>query len=213
MVTLKLAASLDGKIATVSGDSHWISGEESRKMVHRLRNRLDAVLVGSGTVMTDDPQLTCRIAGGRNPWRIVLDRRLRVSPSAQLFHQRDPEKTIILTSQRAGVGKAKVLTARGAKILRFGERNGKIPWNALLRRLARMEIQSVLIEGGATTAASALRDKVVDKVLFFYAPIIIGGDGRVMVETLETERIKQSLRLTRLQTLRSGTDIAVSGYL
>ena len=97
--------------------------------------------------------------------------------------------------------------------MRFGERNGKIPWNALLRRLARMEIQSVLIEGGATTAASALRDKVVDKVLFFYAPIIIGGDGRVMVETLETERIKQSLRLTRLQTLRSGTDIAVSGYL
>ncbi len=212
-VTLKLAASLDGKIATASGDSHWISGEASRKMVHQLRNQLDAVLVGSGTVMADDPQLTCRIAGGRNPWRIVLDRRLRVSPSAQLFRQRDPEKTIVVTSRRAASGKAKILTARGAKILRVGERNGKISWNALLKRLARLEIQSVLIEGGAATAASALKEKVVDKVLFFYAPKIIGGDGRVMIETLGIRRIDRSLRLKRLEVLKLSGDIVVSGDL
>ncbi len=213
LVILKLAASLDGKIATVAGDSHWISGEKSRKMVHLLRNQLDAVLVGSGTVMADDPQLTCRMAGGRNPWRIILDRRLRVSPSAQLFRQHDPGKTVIVTSQRASVGKVGRLHARGAKILRVVERNGKIPWKTLLKRLARLEIQSVLIEGGATTAAGALRDGVVDKILFFYAPKIIGGDGRVMVETLGTRRISQSLTLTRLEVRRSGGDIVVSGYL
>jgi diaminohydroxyphosphoribosylaminopyrimidine deaminase/5-amino-6-(5-phosphoribosylamino)uracil reductase len=212
-VILKLAASLDGKIATVSGDSHWISGEDSRKIVHRLRNQVDAVLVGSGTVIADDPQLTCRIAGGRNPWRVVLDRRLRVAPSAQLFRLRDPEKTLVVTSHRSPAGRVRAVEARGAKVLRLAERNGKIPWRAVLKGLGRQGIQSVMIEGGAATAAGALKDKAVDKVLFFYAPKIIGGDGRVMIDGLGIKSVKKSLTVKRLKTNRAGDDIIVSGYL
>lgn len=147
-VILKLAATLDGKIATSSGDSHWISGEKSRHLVHRLRNQVDAVLVGSGTVIADDPQLTCRIAGGRNPRRVVLDRRLRISPSAQLFRLPDPENTLVVTSQRSAAARGRALAARGAKVLRMAEHNGKVPWRVILKRLARQGIQSLMIEGG-----------------------------------------------------------------
>jgi diaminohydroxyphosphoribosylaminopyrimidine deaminase/5-amino-6-(5-phosphoribosylamino)uracil reductase len=212
-VTLKLAASLDGKIATSSGDSHWISGEESRNTVHRLRNRVDAVLVGSGTVIADDPQLTCRIAGGRNPWRIVLDRRLRISPAAQLFRQRDPEKNLIVPSRRAPAARARALEARGARVLRLPESNGKLSWSAILKELALLGIQSVLIEGGAAIAASALKEKAVDKILFFYAPKIIGGDGRVMIDGLGTKSAKKSLELQLIEVARSGGDVMISGYL
>jgi diaminohydroxyphosphoribosylaminopyrimidine deaminase/5-amino-6-(5-phosphoribosylamino)uracil reductase len=212
-VTLKLAASLDGKIATLSGDSRWISGEQSREMVHRLRNHADAVLVGSGTAIADDPELTCRLAGGRNPWRVVLDRRLRVAPSAQLFHHPDPGKTIVVTSHRAPTSRIRALEARGAKVLRLTERNGKIPWSAILKGLARLAIQSVLIEGGAATAASALSGRAVDKILFFYAPKIIGGDGRVMIDGLGTKSVKKSLRVERLEVTQAGGDVVVSGYL
>jgi len=212
-VILKLAASLDGKIATLNGDSQWISGEQSRDLVHRLRNQVDAVLVGSGTVIADDPQLTCRIAGGRNPWRVVLDRRLRISPSARLFRLPDPEKTLVLTSQRGAATRVRALEARGAKVLRLAERGGKIPWGAILKVLARQGIQSLMIEGGAATAAAALKDNAVDKVLFFYAPKIIGGDGRVMIEGLGTQSVKESLPVRRLEFAKSGSDIVVSGYL
>jgi diaminohydroxyphosphoribosylaminopyrimidine deaminase/5-amino-6-(5-phosphoribosylamino)uracil reductase len=212
-VTLKLAASLDGKIATSNGDSHWISGDESRKTVHRLRNQVDAVLVGSGTVVADDPQLTCRLRGGRNPWRVVLDRRLRISPGARLFLQDDPEKTLIVTSRRAPAHRVGALRARGAGVLLLAERNRKISWNALLKRLASLGIQSVLIEGGAAIAAAALRENAVDKILFFYAPKIIGGDGRPMIDDLGIRSVKRSLRVERLEVTRSGGDIMVSGYL
>jgi diaminohydroxyphosphoribosylaminopyrimidine deaminase/5-amino-6-(5-phosphoribosylamino)uracil reductase len=212
-VSLKLAASLDGKIATASGDSHWISGEESRAIVHRLRDQVDAVLVGSGTVLADDPQLTCRIKGGRNPWRVVLDRRLRTSPAARLLRQRDPKKTLIVTSRRAPARRARALAARGARVLRVGERNGKLPWLTVLKQLASYGIQSVLIEGGAAVAASALKEKAVDKILFFYAPKIIGGDGRVMIDRLGIKSAKASVKLQRVEVTRSGGDIMVSGYL
>jgi diaminohydroxyphosphoribosylaminopyrimidine deaminase/5-amino-6-(5-phosphoribosylamino)uracil reductase len=213
LVTLKLAASLDGKIATTSGDSHWISGEESRAAVHRLRNQVDAVLVGSGTVLADNPQLTCRIRDGRNPRRVILDRRLRISPAAKLLRLRDPAKTLIITSRRAPARRVRALAARGALVLRLAERHGKFPWSAVLRKLASLEIQSVLIEGGAAIAASALREKAVDKVLFFYAPKIIGGDGRAMIESLGIKSAKSALKIARLEVMRSGPDIMVSGYL
>jgi len=212
-VILKLAVSLDGKIATLSGDSQWVSGEESRNLVHRLRNQVDAVLVGSGTVIADDPQLTCRIPGGRNPRRVVLDRRLRVSPSARLFRLPDPEKTLVVTGQRGGAAHVRALEARGAKVLRLGERDGKIPWSAILKELARQGIQSVMIEGGAATAAAVLKDYAVDKILFFYAPKIIGGDGRAMIEGLGTRLVRKSLPVRRLDFAKVGEDILVSGYL
>lgn len=212
-VTLKLAASLDGKIATASGDARWISGADSRAMVHRMRNHVDGVLVGSGTAIADDPQLTCRIRGGRNPWRIVLDGRLRIRPSARLFHQRDPGKTIVVTSTRAPAAKARALESRGAQVWRFPLCGGEISWMALLRGLADSRMLSVLIEGGATVAASALRAKIVDKVIFFYAPKILGGDGRVMFDSLGIRRVDRLLRIRRLAFRKSGEDLLVTGYL
>ena len=212
-MTLKLAASLDGKIATVTGVARWISGPQSRALVHRMRDQVDAVLVGSGTVIADNPQLTCRIRGGRNPGRILLDGRLRIRPSARLFHQRDPGKTIVATGTRAPPAKVRALEARGAKVWRFPLRRGEIPWMALLRRLADSGIVSVMIEGGATVAASALRAKVVDKLIFFYAPKILGGDGKAMIDELGIRRVDHSLRIRRLTIQKSGGDLLVSGYL
>jgi diaminohydroxyphosphoribosylaminopyrimidine deaminase/5-amino-6-(5-phosphoribosylamino)uracil reductase len=212
-ITLKLAASLDGKIATLSGDSQWISGEKSRGLVHRLRNQVDAVLVGSGTVMADNPQLTCRMGGGRNPWRIVLDRRLRVSPSARLFHLPDPEKTIVVTSRRSAASRVRALEARGAKVLRLPERDSTISWDVILKELREQGIQSVMIEAGPTTAAAALKEKAVDKLFFFYAPKNIGGDGQAMIERLGIRLVKDSVQARRLKFAKSGEDIVVTGYL
>ena len=135
-VILKLAASLDGKIAAGSGDARWISSEASRRVVHRLRNQVDAVLVGAGTVVADDPQLTCRIPGGRNPWRVVLDARLRIPLSAKLLHHRDPHKSIIVTSLEAPQRKVRALTDLGAQVWRLEAVNGRIPWLPCLKELS-----------------------------------------------------------------------------
>ena len=212
-VTLKLAASLDGKIAAVSGDARWISSEASRRMVHELRNQVDAVVTGVGTVIADDPQLTCRIPNGRNPWRVILDSRLRVPLAAKLLRQPDPERSIIVTSERSPHQKARAIESLGAQVWRVRLRRGRIPWTAILRRLAAKGALSVMIEGGATTAAWALQEQAVDKLLFFYAPMILGGDGRVMIDALGVKRVRQALRVQRTRVRKLGTDTLVSAYL
>ena len=212
-VTLKLAASLDGKIAAVSGDAHWISSEASRRMVHELRNQVDAVVTGVGTVIADDPQLTCRIPNGRNPWRVILDSRLRVPLAAKLLRQPDPERSIIVTSERSPHQKARAIESLGAQVWRVRLRRGRIPWTAILQKLAAKGALSVMIEGGATTAAWALQEQAVDKLLFFYAPMILGGDGRVMIDALGVKRVRQALRVQRTRVRKLGTDTLVSAYL
>ncbi len=212
-VTLKLAATLDGKIAASSGDAHWISGPASRQRVHQLRNRVDAVLVGAETVMQDDPQLTCRIEGGRNPWRIVLDGRLRIPLAARLLRHADPDKTIIVTSDAAPSRKVRALKAFGVRVWQFPRRRNEIPWPPLLRRLAAAEIVSVLIEGGAGVSASALKAHAVDKIVFFYAPKILGGDGRAMVDGLDIRRISRARVVQDLRVDHVDGDLMVCGYL
>lgn len=212
-VTLKLAATLDGKIASAAGDARWISGSKSRSRVHQLRNQVDAVLVGAETVLMDDPQLTCRIAGGRNPWRVVLDGRLRIPLSAQLLRHADAERTIVVTSASARSRKVHALQDLGVRVWQFSLRRGEIQWPALLRRLAASGIVSLLVEGGATVAASALKAGAVDKILFFYAPKILGGDGRVMIDNLNIHRVSQARVVRRLSVHRFDGDLMVSGYL
>jgi len=212
-VTLKLAASLDGRIASMTGDARWISSADSRNAVHRLRNQVDAVLVGVGTALADDPQLTCRIPGGRNPWRIILDSRLRIPSGAQILHQRDPEKTIVVTGDQVTAKKIRFLEAQGARVWRFRLRKGKIPWGPLLSKLASVGITSVLIEGGATVAASAIKEKIVDKILFFYAAKILGGDGRGMIGDLGIRSVGKAIPVRRLDVKKSGSDLLVSAYL
>ncbi len=212
-VILKLAASLDGKIATSTGRSRWVTGEAARRYVHKLRNQVDAVLVGVGTVIADNPQLTCRVPGGRDPWRLVLDGHLRIPLSAKLLHQRGPEKNIIVTGLRSSRTKIREIRKLGAQVWSFPLRDGKIPWTPLLKKLARMGILSVMIEGGGTTASGALLEKRVDKILFFYAPKIIGGDGRSMVEALGIKAMHRSRQVTDLEVRKFGKDFLVSGYL
>jgi len=212
-VTLKLAASLDGKIATARGDAKWVTDAAARREVHELRNRLDAVLVGAGTVLADNPRLTCRIAGGRDPWRVVLDGRLRIPLNARLLRERTPGKNIIVTGSRASARKIRALEALGARVWRFDRRNGLIPWSGVLQKLAAIGVMSVLVEGGAETAASALRERAVDKLLLFYAPKIFGGDGRSMIGSLGITRVSRAIRLKRMEITKLGADILVSGYL
>ncbi len=210
-VILKLAASLDGKIATSTGDSQWITGEAARRYVHSLRNQVDAVLVGAGTVIADNPQLTCRIPGGRNPLRVVVDGRLSISTTARLL--REPGKTIVVTGPRAPLRKVRAIERCGAEVWRFPLSDGAVPFASLLRELGKRGIVSVMIEGGATTAARALREKVVDKLCFFYAPKIIGGDGKSMIDALGVRKMGHSRQINRIEVARVGKDFLVTGYL
>jgi diaminohydroxyphosphoribosylaminopyrimidine deaminase/5-amino-6-(5-phosphoribosylamino)uracil reductase len=212
-VTLKLAATLDGRIAAASGDSKWISSAESRALVQRWRNETDAVLVGAGTVRADDPQLTCRAAGGRNPYRVVLDSRLTLPLSSRLLRHPDAHKTIIGTTAWAPAARARAIEARGAQVWRLPARGGQVAWRPLLKRLATLGIVSVMIEGGAAVAASALKHRVVDKIVFFFAPKLVGGDGRAMIDGLAIRNIARAISLQRLELTRSGCDILVTGYL
>jgi diaminohydroxyphosphoribosylaminopyrimidine deaminase/5-amino-6-(5-phosphoribosylamino)uracil reductase len=212
-VTLKLAATLDGKIAAASGDARWISGPVSRHRVHQLRNRMDAVLVGADTVLKDNPQLTCRIAGGRNPWRVILDGRLRIPLTARLLRHSDAGKTIIVTSRSASARKVRALQAMGIQVWQLPLRKGELVWSLFLRKLGALGIVSLLVEGGAKVAASALRARAVDKVLFFYAPKILGGDGRVMIDGLNIRRAADAMVVRQLRVQKSGGDLVVAGYL
>jgi diaminohydroxyphosphoribosylaminopyrimidine deaminase/5-amino-6-(5-phosphoribosylamino)uracil reductase len=212
-VTLKLAATLDGRIAAASGDARWISGENSRHAVHRLRNEVDAILVGFGTVEADDPLLTCRIAGGRNPWRVVLDSRLRIPSAAKLLRLPDARKTVIATGANAAPARRRELEALGVQVWRLPLKKKQVSWRALLRELARHGIVSVMIEGGGETAASALKEKVVDKIVFFYAPKILGGDALPMIEQLGIPRVTKAVAVKDLRISRSGDDLMVTGYL
>jgi diaminohydroxyphosphoribosylaminopyrimidine deaminase/5-amino-6-(5-phosphoribosylamino)uracil reductase len=212
-VTLKLAVTLDGRIATASGDARWISGDRSRNTVHRLRNEVDAVIVGLGTVKADDPLLTCRIAGGRNPSRVILDSRLSIPLSAKVLRLDDPRNTIVATSVNAAVAKSRAVEALGAQVWRLPLKGAQVSWTALLKAAARQGIVSVMIEGGGATAASALKEKIVDKILFFYAPKILGGDARPMIAALDVRRVRQAIAVKDLAFNRSGEDLVVSGYL
>ena len=213
-VTLKLAASLDGRIAAASGDSQWISGEQSRRVVHELRNRVDAILVGAETVRNDDPRLTCRMRGGRDPLRVVLDGRLSITPSARVCTQPSTAPTLIATSEDHGRGEKQAqLEAQGVQVVCLPGKNGQVPLRPLLVELGRRGHKSVLIEGGGRIAAAALREGVVDKVLFFYAPLLLGGEGRAMIGPLGIDRVAAGQKLHTITVERIGKDILVAAYI
>jgi diaminohydroxyphosphoribosylaminopyrimidine deaminase/5-amino-6-(5-phosphoribosylamino)uracil reductase len=214
MVMLKLAASLDGRIATASGDSHWISGELSRRLVHELRNRVDAVLVGAETVRLDDPQLTCRVRGGRDPLRVILDGRLTISPTARVCIQSSTAKTLVITAENSGAdGKRAELEQRGVEVLCLPAERGRIRLAPLLQELGQRGIKSVMIEGGGQVAAAALQEGVVDKVFFFYGPKLLGGEGRPMIGPLGIDRVAAGLKLHTIELHRLEDDVLVTGYI
>lgn len=212
-VTLKIAQSLDGKIATAKGESKWITSREARKYVHKLRNEVNALLVGIGTVKKDDPSLDCRIKGGENPYRIIVDSSLRIPPNAKVLKYKD-RKTIIATTMQAKKEKIISLRKSGNKVLIIRIKAGKIDLKSLMKELGKLGITSVMIEGGSSISASALSSKIVDKVLFFTAPKIIGGvDAIPSVGGESPLLLKNAFQIKNLQVKKIGKDILLEGYL
>jgi len=175
-VTLKIAMSLDGKVATRLGESQWITGETSRLDGHRLRNRSDAVLVGVGTVLADDPLLTTRLPeASRDPLRVVLDTEARTPPTARLVNVPSNAKTLLFVAEDADDSRANALAARGVEVVRVPRATIGVDLNAVLKRLGERDILSVLVEGGPTVHGSFAHARLVDRVIAYVAPLLIGG--------------------------------------
>jgi len=218
VVILKTAMSLDGKIATKTGDSKWITNESSRKYVHKLRSEVDAILVGIETVLKDDPRLTARIQDPgskipvRNPIRIVVDSRARIPLGAKVLNQKAP--TIVATTKSASKRKIEALKKKGAKVLIIKAKDRKVNLKELLKRLGGLEITSLLVEGGGRINASFLENGLVNKVLFFVAPKIIGGEkATTPVEGGGIERIKDAIKLKNISIKRFEEDVLIEGYV
>lgn len=215
-VTLKMALTLDGKIATRTGASRWITGPLAREKAHKLRDTHDAILVGIGTVLTDDPELTTRLPGGRgrDAARVILDSRLRLPLTARVVNLTSTAPTLVATTAAAPVEARQLLVDRGIEVIVLPAEAGRVAWQPLLAELARRQITSVLVEGGAGVNATALAAGVIDKVVAFIAPKIFGGAaapgpvGGTGVATPE-----EAWQLEKVEVATCGIDIMLSGYL
>jgi len=215
-VTLKSAMTLDGKIATRTGASRWITGELARLTGHHLRHAADAILVGVGTVWQDDPQLTTRLPDlqGVNPLRVIVDSTLRLPLRAQVTDVAPDRRTLVATTARASATQREQLQARGVEVVCLAAYDdGRVDLEALLRYLGERGIASVLVEGGATLSAALLRRRLVDKVMFFVAPKIIGSDGISVVGTCGVETMEQVINLRDVVGQRLGPDFLLEAYL
>lgn len=213
-VALKTAMTLDGKIATHTGDSQWITGEASRLRVHELRDRYDAILVGIGTVLHDDPSLTTRLPDrqGKHPLRIVLDSMARTPRAAKLLTD-GAAPTLIAVTARAPQERVAALRQAGAEVLVCGE-GPRVDAQALLKALGEREISSVFVEGGGRVNASLLAAGLVDKVYAFVAPKLVGGrDALTPVEGTGAERLSDAVTLTGLAAETVGEDVLLTGYV
>lgn len=213
LVTLKLAATLDGRIAAVGGDARWITGPAARRLAHALRDVSDAVLVGAGTVRADDPRLTCRLPGGHDPHRIVLaGRRLDLPRAAEVFRPGGPP-TLVVVPAGAPAGRVRTLRRRGVEVLCLPGRRGRVPFTAVVRALAARGFTTLLIEGGGTVAAEALAARVVDRLVLFLAPALIGADGVPAIGPLGLRHPSGAIRLDHLAVGRSGHDLVLEGHI
>lgn len=215
-VVLKAAMSLDGKIATRTGDSRWVTGVPAREYVHRLRDRYDAIMVGVNTVLADNPSLTTRLAqgGGRDPVRVILDSTARTPPEARILSPEAGAYTIIATTERAPLERLRGLKSAGARVITVGAKSSGVDLTALMAELAELEITSVLVEGGGQVHASALAAGVADKAVWFIAPKLVGGiDAPGPVAGTGVEFMAEALKLERVNISRFGEDICVEGYI
>lgn len=213
-VLMKAASSLDGKIATKTGESKWITGEESRRMVHELRKEYSAIMVGTNTVIEDNPELTCRIEEGVNPIRIVVDSTLRIPVMSKLITTSKEIKTIVATTKNADKSKALVLEDNGVQVLFINEKDNRVDLKELIIELGKMNIDSVLLEGGSTLNYSALKEGIVDKVQFYIAPKIIGGEkSKTSVDGDGIDNLKDCFKLKNITTNVVGEDILIEGYV
>ncbi|MBI5101295.1 MAG: bifunctional diaminohydroxyphosphoribosylaminopyrimidine deaminase/5-amino-6-(5-phosphoribosylamino)uracil reductase RibD [Nitrospirae bacterium] len=209
-VVLKAAITLDGRIATPDGESKWITGEKARRAVHGLRGNVDAIMTAIGTVRADDPRLTCRIKGRPSPVRVILDPRLEINPDANVLTC--PPRTLIVTAKAGKTEKKKLLRQRGMEFIEHEGKRADLP--ALMKTLGSMGIISVLVEGGSSLNASCLESGIVDKVMFFTAPKIIGGRDAIPVVGGDVSRsLSGAHRIVKTRMRRFGEDFLIEGYV
>ena len=210
-VTLKFAQTLDGRIATATGDSRWISGEKFRKLAHKLRSTHDAVLVGIDTVLKDDPELTVRLVKGRNPTRVILDSKLIISLKSKVLSSEAP--TIIATTPRADEKKIARLREMGIEMLTVPvNEKDEVSLEGLLKILGQRNISSVLVEGGSGVITSFLRQKLADKLIVAIAPKVM-GKGIEAVGDLGIRKVSQALQLDVQKVYRLGEDVVIEARL
>jgi diaminohydroxyphosphoribosylaminopyrimidine deaminase / 5-amino-6-(5-phosphoribosylamino)uracil reductase len=210
-VTLKFAQTLDGRIAAASGHSRWISSPPSLRFAHRLRALHDAILVGADTVLTDDPELTCRLVRGRNPLRIVADSRLRLSPEATVFS--DGKRTIAAVTRHAPAERRQRLEKKGIEVMEIDEDPaGRVDLRELLSQLGKREIASLLVEGGAALATSFLKENLADRLIVILAPKI-AGVGIDAIGNLGVRRMDDALVFSFQRIIRRGPDLIVDARM
>ena len=217
-VTMKIAQTLDGKIATATGESKWITGVEARRFGHTLRNYADAIVVGIGTVLRDDPSLTTRLEdnpNSRDPNRIILDSRLRIPPDAKVLNVDSKATTYVATTVAAPTQKMKEVKAKGAELLIIDEaEEGMLNLVMLMEELAKMGMTNILFEGGARVNAEALRSGIIDKAMFFIAPKLLGGDdAKGSIGGRSPESLSDAVPLLDIHYTRLGDDLLIEGYL
>lgn len=215
-VIAKAAASLDGKIATWRGESQWLTGPQARRWVHRLRHRVDAILVGLGTVLRDDPQLTTRLprGRGRDPIRIILDSRLQLPLTARVLHLQSQAPTWIVATPAAPPDRRQALEAAGARVIILPARQDRVDLTALLTYLGEQRVQSLLVEGGATVLGAFFDQKLLHKVHLFLAPKLIGGREAPGIFGGEgVAALAAAPQLQEVTCRRLGPDFLFTGYL
>jgi diaminohydroxyphosphoribosylaminopyrimidine deaminase/5-amino-6-(5-phosphoribosylamino)uracil reductase len=217
-VTAKFAMSLDGKIATRTGDSKWISNEESRRFVHQLRYQTDVVMAGVNTLIADDSRLTVRSGAGRGgtahkqPLRLVVDSHGRTPPTARVFNK--PGKTLVAIGPSVTNSKRAALIAAGAELLEMPLSDGRVDLAKLFGVLGKRQVTSVLVEGGGTLLGSLFDLGLVDKVIVFIAPMVIGGKTAITpVAGLGAATIIEAVKLERCRVKTIGEDVMLSGYV
>ena len=210
-VAMKYAMTMDGKIAAYTGQSKWITGEEARAFVQKLRHRYTGIMAGAGTVLADDPRLTCRIPGARQPVRIICDTRLRIPSDANVVETAKEIPTILATCQ-ADPDRIRPFEEKGCQVLTLPEEDGHVDLRALMRELGKRQIDSILLEGGGTLNWSALKSGIVQKVYCFTAPKLFGGiDARTPVEGRGVASPREAFSLTHLKVTQVGEDLLIEG--
>jgi diaminohydroxyphosphoribosylaminopyrimidine deaminase/5-amino-6-(5-phosphoribosylamino)uracil reductase len=212
-VSVKYAQTLDGRIATKTGDSQWISSEASRKYVHFLRSTNDGIMVGAGTVIADNPQLTVRHAKGKNPLRIIVDSKLRIPIKSSVLTDDNPHQTIIATTSNTPARKITAIKKLGVEVLVVRkERNGKVSFSSLLKELGKREIMSVLVEGGSGMITALLKVNLVDKMIIPISPRIL-GKGLEAIGDLNINKIKDAIKFSSFKTMKKGDDLIFEGTI
>lgn len=210
-VTFKCAMTLDGKIATVTGDSRWISCEKSRRYAHTMRAARDAIMVGVDTIIADNPQLTVRHVKGRNPVRIIVDTRLRTPESVAVIEGSSANSTLIATTESSPTVHLRY-TQRGASIIVCEELEGRVSMPDLLQKLGRMGIQSILLEGGSRLAGDMLKHSLIDEFVLFIAPKILGSDGFAPFALHGITSIDNTFKLSFDNVAKIGQDLIIHAY-